>query len=214
MARGVLETAVGVLFKPTETLREIGRHPPVGWAILVVVVVSVVDALSQPRFRIADIVPPEIYDFYLQQGVEIPGEVGGPSIVGAITSPFFWLTSIAVLAGIYHLVSIIFRGNGSYAGLFAGFSFSVLPFIFSAPLALVTVVMGTLSGLILSGLGRLVLLGWVTLLLYYAIKENYSFSTGRALLVYLLPALVFTVLIIGLTVALVVLILATLGAVG
>ncbi|GFP21675.1 hypothetical protein HKBW3S43_01317 [Candidatus Hakubella thermalkaliphila] len=46
MQKGILEISMGVLTRPTSTIRSICQERPIGWAIVVYLVVNLVAALA------------------------------------------------------------------------------------------------------------------------------------------------------------------------
>lgn len=195
MQKGILEISMGVLTRPTSTIRSICQERPIGWAIVVYLVVNLVVALAS--IGLGDLGFPE-------GSVEFSSAIlAGISIVFIIGIPIIGLLTLAVFTAIWHAVALVLGGKGSYGGLFSGFAFAQLPAIFTAPLAVIGLLPGII-GALLFGLGSIGLGLWSLVLSILAVRENYAVSTGRAILIYLLPVVVLLVLL-GLLVAVVVL---------
>lgn len=193
MQKGILEISMGVLTKPTPTIRSICQERPIGWAIVVYLVVNLVVALASIGLG----------DLEFPGGGELSSAfLAGISILFLIGFPIIGLLTLAVLTAIWHAVASVLGGKGSYCGLFSGFAFAHLPAIFTAPLALIGLLPGII-GALLFGLGSIALGLWSLVLSILAVRENYAVSTGRAILIYLLPAVILLVLL-GLLVAVVV----------
>ena len=113
-----------------------------------------------------------------------------------------------VAAGILHLVASLLHGRGNYLGVVCGLSFAIFPLSFLAPLAflraiLASVGMGVL-GSILFLIGSLILFIWLLILEIIAIRQNYSFSTGKAIVTYFIPGIALVIiplLVAGITAA-------------
>ena len=194
MKEGIVETLIGVIARPTSTIGSICQQRPIGWAIVVYLVVCLVSAFAAIGlvFHLAGL--PDFGAPPLTAAVDIPGTLVGTPIIGLLT--------LVVFTAIYHLVALVLGGKGSYWGLFSGFAFAALPGIFSAPLAAISLPLGT-AGTGLYGMGTLALTLWVVVLYVIALRENYLVSTGRAILLFLLPVIILP-LLLGLLVALVV----------
>ncbi|MCL0060209.1 YIP1 family protein [Dehalococcoidia bacterium] len=167
MEKGIIETLGGVLARPISTIRSICEQRPIGWAIIVVLVVSLVSA-------VAWIKPGDL------EGMGLP-DLGMPAIL--VGSSIVNMVTLVIFTAIYHIAASVLGGRGTYGGLFCGSAFAGLPRIFTAPLAaigLLPIVGGLLSGLGTFGVGL-----WPLVLNILAVRENYLVSTGRAILIYL-----------------------------
>jgi hypothetical protein len=175
MEKGILDTLVGVLARPISTIRSICQERPIGWAIIVYLVVSVVTTVAWIRPEmLAELGLPEI---------GMPAILVGISITNIVT--------LVIFTAIAHLVASLLGGRGSYGGLFSGFAFASLPGIFAAPLAVIGLLPAV--GVLLSGLGSFGITVWSIVLSILAVRENYLVSTGRAILILLLSLAVLMV---------------------
>ena len=186
MKEGIVETLIGVIARPTSTIGSICQQRPIGWAIVVYLVVCLVSAFAAIGlvFHLAGL--PDFGAPPLTAAVDIPGTLVGTPIIGLLT--------LVVFTAIYHLVASVLGGKGSYWGLFSGLAFAALPNIFFAPLTAISLPLGIIGGTILYGLGAIGLTLWIVVLGVIAIRENYVVSTGRAVLIYLLPLILLVIL--------------------
>lgn len=115
----------------------------------------------------------------------LPGNVavgaGFSSLANILWVPVWFLIGV----GIYHLLAKLLGGTGEYGRL------AYLSAAFSAPLGIVTTLLSLipLAGCVTP------LIGIYTLVLsYFAVKVEHQLSSGRAIMVILIPALVLIVL--------------------
>ena len=187
MEKGIIETLGGVLTRPISTIRSICEQRPIGWAIIVVLVVSVVSTVAW-------------IDPGMLEELGLP-DLGMPAIVALFS--IISLVSLLILTAIYHLVSSVLGGRGTYGGLFCGSAFAGLPGIFAALLAAIGLL--PIVGGLLSVLGSFGIWIWSLALGILAIRENYLISTGRAILIYLLaPVVLFVVFLLVMLISLLV----------
>jgi hypothetical protein len=188
-SEGFLESAVGVITEPVPTLRRITATAPLGWAIWLTVALTAISSAAGS----------------IQVGQEVsttpgPQPFSLPStpvlaVLGLVFGPILGLIGLAIGTGILKLTSLMFGGKGSYRGLFCGLAFASIPNIFSAPVQVLQL-FGGLGGQVFGGLISVGLTIWVVVLAVIAVRENNSFSTGRAVGAVLLPIGVIFLLII------------------
>lgn len=162
----------GVLASPAKTLRQISERHPLGWAILIVILISPLGAitLEQPEF--------------LKLGR------GSLILLYMSLSAIMW----PIWAGLMHLMARLLRGQGDYLGLLCALGFAGLPRIFVAPLALLGRLLG-IFGTLLELLGNLALGVWMLVLGVLAVRETHGLSTGRAVAAFLIPSAVIGIII-------------------
>ena len=179
-----LETCIGVIFVPLPTMRTIVRRRPIGWALIVIVAISVAQVIAGA----ASLDPSDFDD-----AAWVQGPLQGFSIVGG---PALAIAVVAFFTAICWLMSRILGGRGSYGGLFAGLGFAYLPAVFTVPVTFMALQLDTfgqgLSGMI--GFGVSV---WTIILSVFAVQANNNFSTGRAIAALLIPLAVLFVLLIA-----------------
>jgi len=176
MQEDILETLIGVLARPTSTIHSICQQRPIGWAIIVYLVVSLVSAITW--------IETGFYDPMGLPDLGMPAVLVGSLIINIIT--------LVIFTAICHLVASLLGGRGSYSGLFSGFGFASVPGIFVAPLAVIGML--PMVGPLLSVLGNFGVIVWSLVLSILAIRENYLISTGRAILIVFLPGVILLVL--------------------
>ena len=174
--QGFIETCIGVIFVPVPTMRSIVRRRPVGWALIIIIVISVAQGIAGA----ASLDPSDFDDT-----VWVQGPLQGFSIVGG---PVLAIAVIAFFTATCWIMSWILGGRGSYGGLFAGFGFAYLPAVFTVPISFTALQLDSfgqgLSGMI--GFGVAV---WTIVLSVVAVQANNNFSTGRAVTALLIPLL-------------------------
>jgi len=182
---GVLAALSGVIVHPVQTLREITGEKPWVWGIVVYLVSSWVSFMASFLTGWRNL--PEVF---------MPSELNlSAFLVGVVLSaPIFSLLGLLVISGIYHLIARLLKGEGSFVGLLSGLGFASFPTILTAPFALLGVV-GGLFGSLVYNLAVFAVSIWVLVLNIIAIRENYAFSTGKAVLTFFIPVILFFVLV-------------------
>lgn len=193
-----LETCLGVIVVPVPTMRTIVRRRPIGWALIVIVVIAIAQGITGA----ASLDPADFDDVALVQG-----PLQGFSIVAG---PALAIVGVAFFTAICWITSRILGGKGSYGGLFAGFGFAYLPAVFTVPVTFMALQLDSfaqgLSGFI--GFGIAV---WTIVLSVFAVQANNNFSTGRAIAAIFIPLAVFFVLLLALFAFVVIMILIALN---
>ena len=187
MERGVLDTVYLVLMHPSDGFREVTHGRPLAWALVVYVVAVVV-------WRVA---------LLLGTSGKKTGIFGSSGPLDVFLWTIVALLALFITAMVFHVAARVFRGQGSYWGLVCALAFAALPVAFFAPLSVLDVLLG-LPGFILYCLGWVALIVWAFCVLgIIAIRENYSFSTRRAMVAYFSPAVaVFSIFLFAFVVAL------------
>lgn len=195
MDENILELSIGVLARPVSTMRRICQRRPMGWGIIISVLVSLIGASLQ-------VAQSEEAPSYLAEGVPAPAI---DPVAWFIIAPMIALLGLALAAALFHFTAFLLGGRSTYAGVFSAIAFARLPSVFNAPLVLLSVLLGP-AGSFLVGLGNMGLIVWSMALIVIGIRENYQLTTGRAILVFLLPllAIVGLLLLIALAVAILV----------
>ena len=182
--QGFLETCIGVIFVPVPTMRTIVLRRPIGWALIIIVAISVAQGIAGA----ASLDPADFDDVAWVQG-----PLQGFSIVGG---PALAVAGVAFFTAICWIMSRILGGRGSYGGLFAGFGFACLPAVFTVPVTFMALQLDSfgqgLSGMI--GFGVAI---WTIVLSVFAVQANNNFSTGRAVAALFIPLAVFFVLLLA-----------------
>jgi hypothetical protein len=177
MEKGIFDTLIGVLTRPISTIRSVCQERPIGWAIIVYLAISLVTTFAW-------------IDPGMLAELGLP-DLGWPEILVGFT--IYNIVALVILTAIGHVAASVLGGKGGYWGLFCGFAFASLPGIFAAPLAAIALL--PMVGALLSGLGNFGVVVWNLVLSILAVRENYLVSTGRAILIFLLPLAVLMVLV-------------------
>lgn len=183
-----IEAGVNVLRSPASTLRALARQRPVAWALLVVVVISLLSALASGLVALGGD----------QQQVGQTGRLFGDAagvgfVVGlAVIAPLFAIIGVAFVAGVVHLASRALGGRAPYASLFVAVGFSQVPSIFQVPVQLLA--LAGAGAAVIAGVVNFALAIWVLVLVVIATRETYDFSTARAVAAVLIPIVVLIVL--------------------
>ena len=110
------------------------------------------------------------------------------SVVGGFISWVFF-------AGICHIVAKLLGGKGTFTEMLVLMGFASLPNIFQAPIGLIVMLSGGLTGAFIAIVLGSFLAIWVLILDVLAIREAQKFSTGRAIATFVLPIVVLAVLV-------------------
>ena len=110
------------------------------------------------------------------------------SVVGGFISWVFF-------AGICHIVAKLLGGKGTFTEMLVLMGFASLPNIFQAPIGLIAMLSGGLTGAFIAIVLGSFLAIWVLILDVLAIREAQKFSTGRAIATLVLPIVVLAVLV-------------------
>ena len=193
-----LGTCIGVIVVPVPTMRTIVRRRPIGWALIVIIVIAIAQGITG-----AASLDPSDFD----NAEWVQGPLQGFSIVGG---PAFAIAGVAFFTAICWIMSRILGGRGSYGGLFAGFGFAYLPAVFTVPVTFMALQLDSFTqGL--SGLVGFSIAVWTIVLSVFAIRENNNFSTGRAIAALFIPLAVFFILLLALFAFVVIMILIALN---
>ena len=190
----LLENIFGTLFSPASTFRRMSEErTSVITAAIVVLIACICSGAGSILTQSA----------FMSMFAEFPGfePVGSvfeemmfsptASIILSVVGGFIgWV----VIAGILHVVAKILGGKGAFTEMLVLMGFAMLPNIFQAPIGLIAIFSGGLTGaLIAIGLGGILAI-WVLILYVLAIREAHKFSTGRAIATLVLPFVVLMVL--------------------
>jgi hypothetical protein len=199
----LLDTAMGMLSQPVDTLRRVTSNPPVAWALIVAGTISLGSALAGAG---------DAGGFgRLPNGFEPARDGGGTLVVAtAIGAVVVSIALLFVWSGIVHGTSRLLGGRGPFSGTLSGFGFATVPSVLGIPAQLLPLLLGT-SGAILSGLVQLGITIWVIVLEVIAARENHRFSTGRAVAALLIPIAVLLALLVIAVIALVAVVAGSVG---
>ncbi|MBS3908736.1 MAG: YIP1 family protein [Actinobacteria bacterium] len=193
--RTTTELLYGVIANPVETLRYVAKHKLVAAGILIYVAVAWIGAFAS--------IPGSLNSF--EQIPEISGlPMFSPRSIIVFTivgTPFFSLLWLVVYAGILHLIASLLKGKGEFPGLVSAVGFASFPMIISTPFSLLDYVMGI--GISLYGLISLPFTIWTIVLTIIGVRENYNFSTARAVWTFFIPLIALFLLAILLVIGII-----------
>ncbi len=186
----VIEWLFGVMARPVQTLNEIAREKPVGWALLVALGVSVltlaVNTLGgkgiEETMIDMDIFIAPLYMFSFGALITVVG--------------------LFIMTGLLHLIAKLFGGQGGYWNFFSAYCFAEFPLIISVPVSLVSVYLGVV-GAILAGLTASGLMLWVIVLRVIALRESHGISTGASIGAYVIHLIIIAIPVVIAVIALV-----------
>jgi len=174
---GFLETVYGVLFEPRTTFKFLGGKKPLTWALIVFCGVFLFNYLVG-----------------FGSGAYGANTPGVDKLLSNFTVLFFFVGLAVALAAwfintaIINLVVQFFGGVGNGIGLLICFGYSQLPLVIVTIATFIFRYVG--MGNVVTGLVELAGFIWMVVLQVIAVSEVEDVSTGRAVLIYLIPAVV------------------------
>jgi hypothetical protein len=192
-APGFLEIVYGVLFEPVRTMKKVAENPPLTAALLSFTIISLLGAVMGLL----------AFSKFISQGHDagiaqlLPGAqvlVPAGLIIGLIMSYIKWFCYSAII----NLVAELLGGRGTARGVFAAFGLAGLPLILIIPFQFLAYWYGTgVSAVtVLLMLVWLVLGMWSGIIFVIGIREVHALSTGRSVLVLLIPCLALVLLVV------------------
>ncbi|MEW6242848.1 MAG: Yip1 family protein [Bacillota bacterium] len=167
-----LEILYGIMARPASTIEKVAKRPPVGTALLVFTVSTVITTLVGTRDA----------SFY---GHSIPNLRAFTTLVtvaGLIFAYSTWFIGTAIV----HLWAELLGGRGRALALFAAGGLLSFIQLFTVPAALIAMAVGEWF----SNMVAFAVLIWTVVLYVISIKAVYQMSVGRAVAALLLPVLV------------------------
>lgn len=207
----------GIIASPVATFRYISKTKPVLLALVVYAIVYWVGTIASIPGTINQLeqMPPEFGElpFLNPRTLTLFALIGGP---------FIALIMLAIITGIYHLIAKLLKGTGEYVGLLSVAGFANFPSLFSAPFALLDLVAPgdgamSLSHVLLAFIKGSVSFGilvWTVILTIIGIRENYKFSTGRAVLTYFIPVIVLGLILLVFAILVAVFVIGAINSMG
>ena len=179
------ETIYGVLFEPVTTLRNLGDNKPYGTALLVLMGVLLWSVVFEQALnvnsgnQVQEMIPSNAYWMF--------------SLFGATLSVLLLLVG----SGLLSLISELIYGKFNAGGILVVLCYASIPGILGPPLHYASSLAGIpWLGAVLAGLAML----WVLVLQVIGVRESLRLTTGQTILIMILPLLVSSILIVGLTV--------------
>jgi len=183
----LLENIFGTLFSPASTFRRmLEERTTVTIAAIIVLIAGICSGAGSILMQNA------LMSLFAEfPGFEVVQLSPAASIILSVVSGFIgWV----VIAGILHVVAKILGGKGVFTEMLVLMGFAALPNVFQAPIGLVVILSGGLTGAFIAlGLSGILAI-WILILDVLAIREAHKFSTGRAIATLVLPFVVLIVL--------------------
>jgi len=184
----LLENIFGTLFSPASTFRRmLEERTTVTIAAIIVLIACICSGAGSILMQNA------VMSLFAEfPGFEVVPLSPAASIILSVVIGFIgWV----VVAGVLHVVAKILGGKGVFTEMLVLMGFATLPNVFQAPIGLVAVLSGGLTGAFISlGLSGILAI-WILILDVLAIREAHKFSTGRAIATLVLPFVVLIVLV-------------------
>lgn len=197
--QGFLEIVYGVLFEPVQTMQKAAENPPLVTALVIVTILSLLGTIM------GLLTFARVFSQSLDSGGILPATrslVPVGAVIGLVFSYVKWFGYSAIL----HLVADLLGGRGSARGVFAAAGLAGLPHILLVPFQFLGYWYGleNLAVSVLLLLASLAIWIWSSIILVVGLRETHRFSTGRSVLVFIIPYLSLFLLLILSLIALVV----------
>lgn len=176
----VVGVIYGILFSPVDAMKRFAETPRVGLALAIFLVTSVVSALASSP-ALATI------------GISYAG-------LGVVATVAIGVLLLLLGTAAIHLAAELLGGQGRATTLLSLLALASLPEVFAAPL----LVFGQVLSLANTA-GSLIISIWVLVLNIIGIRTAYGFSTGRAVVAWIIPGiamiagLILFIVIVGIT---------------
>jgi len=178
----LIDTIYGILFDPVPTLRYLAREKPLLPGLLIYMAVFIFNLIINRGLTTLD---SEIAGF-----IPDGNFIWAFAILGVILSFFI----LALTAGLLSLLSEIFYQRGNASGLLVCLCFAVIPGALGPPLQYGATLLG------ISWLGvtfSLLAVIWMLVLQVLSLREALELQTGQAILLFIMPGLLFFLVLLG-----------------
>lgn len=181
----ITESIYGVLFEPAATLRDLAQEKPYGRALIIFIAVTLLSIIFEQALNV--ITDNEVLKMVPANAVWMI------NLLGSVLSVLLLL----VISGLFSLISEIIYGKFNAGGIMVALCYASIPGILGPPLHYAS----SLAGLEWLGtVLALIAMIWVLVLQVIGVRESLQVTTGQALLIMLLPAVLTALLITGLAV--------------
>jgi len=184
----IFEKWIKVLIKPKEVFAEEKAYASLGKAIKIVFVAGVIAGIFG---IIAHYISLFYYGDFFKTLLSLPEYLASSFVAGVIYAPIIFL----IFSGINYLFAKLFKGEGNFT------THTYLIALLYAPCMVITSALGIIPFFIIPFFGGLMgslVLGLLVLiyelyLLTLALKEVHQYSTGKAILTWLIPLIIFSI---------------------
>ena len=180
-----------ILFKPVQGMKKISQEKNIWHGLLVYVIISVIVSLSTSAYQLGNLLEQDFAE------LSVPAEITEGMLrfipfIDLLLNLTFGVLFFLAWTAILHLVAEIFSGENRSYRLGAVLGYAQLPYVFMAPLSLIS----RYAPFDLISLASIIFFFWTLVLKIIGYRETYGFSTSRAILCYFLPAAAFLLAIL------------------
>ncbi|MDW0117239.1 Yip1 family protein [Sporosarcina thermotolerans] len=183
-----------VWLHPRKTVQYVSEYKPESFIIMIAVLAGLVHFLDQAMSN-------DLGDIW---------SLGTILLVSLIAGPLLGILGLYVASGLYHMISRMFRGSGTFSQTKSAYAVSGIILVLGGLIWIPDLIilgqgnfmsdydftLGHFAWLFISLLGNLTIGGWSLVALIAAISEVHRFSIGKAILVVVLPIIILVVIII------------------
>ncbi|MDD2554542.1 MAG: Yip1 family protein [Desulfotomaculaceae bacterium] len=189
--QGFLEIVYGVLFDPVKTMQQAAEKPPLVAAFVIVTILSLLGTIM------GLLTFARVFTQSLDSSGIIPATrslVPVVASIGLVISYIKWFGYSAIL----HLVADLLGGRGGARGVFAAVGLAGLPHILLTPFQFLGYWYGleNLFVSVLLLLAGLAIWIWSSIILVVGLRETHRLSTGRSVIVFVIPYFALFLLLI------------------
>ena len=195
---GFLELVYGILFDPRRTFEAIAPKPPIGMAIVILIIVMVLSMLSGIIAMGSSVIDPyQVFGEDPFRAYDAGIDLGSSIATIIFIAPFIlfiYLLVLFIYSGYLHIVGEVLGGRGSSRGVFVVVCLSQLPYIFDIPVTFVAQFLGYL-GIALMVIANIGVFVWSVVIQVLGLSKTLRLSTGRSTLAVFSPLLLMLIFI-------------------
>jgi len=195
------QAAWGVIVRPRATLAYVCRERKLAWGMWLLAFFSLTGALA------AWAIPQPELERLLPISGRLFRNIYGPVVL--VMTPLGFLSA----AFGYHIVARWFKAQGTFRSLFAGYMMAGVPGVLIVPFQFLPLVAGQ-AGAAVATIVSVGVTIWVAALDFLAVKVNYNLTTGKAVVIFLIPWLMLAGLAIVFGVIIAIAVLMAFGTIG
>lgn len=186
MFKNFLDDFYDVLFRPQKGIRRVAEERTIWQGLAIYIAVSIILSLST-----LNVLSPRDFIITVREaGFPVPLAVvealsWSLPVISLITNIVFGPLIFSLWVAIINFIAELFDGKGNAARLGAVFGYAHLPYIFVSAISL----FGRYTSFNIVNLSLFAAFIWSAVLKVIGVREAHHFSTGRSVIVYLLPAI-------------------------